>query len=414
MPNFVRTNVNYAAEYSRSLANAYPYLSYFGAIWASANAELYKPGMGRTMYIPSVTVSGARNVNRDRITGEFDRNWNNELQAVTLQMDREWDTLIDPMMIAETGDVATIANITRTFNEFQKIPEMDAFMASRLAGFAGAFGGVSTTTLTSANILEQWDGALNYMTNQRVKRDRLVAYMTPDTYRLLKQATGMTRFIEVTNGVRDVDRNIARLDGVAIVEVPEDMMKTAYIFTEGWAVDTSNARQINLLLVDPLAVAAPVKYEVAMMSEPTAQTKGKYVYYERFYYGAFILNQRQAGVYANLSASPSLGTLVVSSAAATAASASAGDTVISVSGPGIFDDGAPMEGLGLAYSTGNDAAITPTYGAAPDATKTWVDMTASPVTIAGQTANKHCTVVLVNRQTGGVVASGDTTLVVKA
>ena len=116
MPSFVQTDVNYAAEYSAALANAYPYLSYFGAIWASPNSALYRPGMGKTMYIPSLSVSGARAVNRDQITGTFNRNWNNELQAVTLQMDREWDTLIDPMDISESGDVATIANITRTFN----------------------------------------------------------------------------------------------------------------------------------------------------------------------------------------------------------------------------------------------------------------------------------------------------------
>ena len=42
MPNFVQTDVNYAAEYSRALAEAYPYLSYFAAIWASPNSALYR------------------------------------------------------------------------------------------------------------------------------------------------------------------------------------------------------------------------------------------------------------------------------------------------------------------------------------------------------------------------------------
>ena len=179
---FVKTDVNYAAEYSQALASAYPYLSYFSAIWASPNSALYRPGMGKTMYIPNITVSGAKDVNRDSINGSFSRNWNNEVQAVTLQMDREWDTLVDPMDILETGDVATIANITRMFNEFQKVPEMDAFLAAKLAGFASQFGGVSTQSLTSSTILTEWDNALEYMTNQRVNRDRLVAYMTPGTY----------------------------------------------------------------------------------------------------------------------------------------------------------------------------------------------------------------------------------------
>lgn len=292
---FVRTDVNYSAEYSRALSNAYPYMSYFGAIWGANNSNLYRPGMGKTMYIPSMTVKGSRAVNRDQITGTFERNWNNELTPVTLQMDREWDTLVDPMDIDETNDVATIANITRTFNELQKIPEMDAFLAAKLHSFVTT---PDTTTLTAANILEKWDGYLAAMTDARVNRDRVEAYMTPAVYKLLKEAAGITRFVDVGNGIQGVDRNVARLDGVRITEVPSDIMKTAFDFSEGF-VPAQTAKQINLIMVDPLAVAAPVKYETAMMSAPTAQSKGKYLYYERYYYGAFAMPNRSAGIIAN-------------------------------------------------------------------------------------------------------------------
>ncbi len=402
-------NVNYAAEYARALAQQYPYLSYFAALLAANNSNKYKAGMGKTMYIPTITVNGARAVNRNSIDGNFQRNWENQWQAVELQMDREWDTLVDPMDIDETAGVAAIGNITKAFVEQQKVPEMDAFIASKLASFASAFGGVSTQSLTSSTILTEWDNALAYMTNQRVNRDRVVAYMTPATYKLLKQATGMTRFIEVTSGIRDVDRNIARLDGVTVIEVPADMMKTVYDFTQGWAVDTTYAQQINFVLVDPEAVAFPVKYETAMVSAPTAQSKGKYLYYERYYYGGFILNQRQAGVYAHLGAAPTLGTLTVTSTAGTKAD---GDTVISVTGKGIFGDGQPVEGLKLVYSV-NDAAVDLTYGSAPDSTKTWADLT-NGATLSGQTGGEYITVALVNVQTGAAIGGGNTTLVVKS
>ena len=406
---FVKTDVNYAAEYSQSLAQAYPYLSYFAAIWASENSNRYKTGMGKTMYIPSVSTSGAKDVNRDQITGTFNRNWNNTWQAVELQMDREWDTLVDPMDITETDDVATIANITRAFVEFQKIPEMDAFLASKLAEFAGNFGGVSTATFNSSTCLTEWDNALEYMTNQRINRDRLIAYMTPAAYKLFKQTTGLTRFIEVTNGIQAVDRNIAKLDGVTIIEVPADMMKTKYTFTEGWAIH-ADAVQIDFVLVDPLAVAAPIKYETAMMSAPTAQSKGKYLYYERYYYGAFVLNQRQAGVYAHIGSAPSAGTLTVTSTAGTAA----GATKIGVSGYGIKDNGTLDEGLKLVYCANQNAAISLTYGAVPDDSKTWVEATAVPFALTSQTSGKYITVALVNKQTGYVVAGGNTTEVVGA
>ena len=408
---FNQVNVNYAAEYSQALAQAYPYLSYFAAIWASDNSTRYRAGMGKTMYIPSVTVSGARDVNRNHIDGQFDRNWNNEWQAVELQMDRDWDTLVDPMDITESNDVANLANITRVFVEQQKIPEMDAFLASKLAGYASTFGGVSTESLTSSNILAEWDKAIEYMTNQRISRDRVEGYFTPAAYKLLKQATGLTRFIEVTNGIRDVDRNIARLDGVRITEVPADMMKTAYTFTQGWAVDVANAAQINFILVDPMAVAAPIKYETAMMSPPTAQNKGKYLYYERYYYGAFMLNERQAGVYANIGTSPTLGTLTVTSVAGTEDD---GDSKITVSGKNIWSDGSLVEGVKLVYCTGESAAVDLTYGAVPPIAKTWVEMPSNPVVLKSQTAGKYITVAMVNKQTGFVVAGGNTTLVVKA
>ena len=408
---FVQTDVNYAAEYSRALAQPYEYWSYFGAIWAGENSGRYRPGMGKTMYIPSLQVSGAVDVNRNQITGTFNRNWNNEWQAVELQMDREWNTLIDPMDIDETSDVATIGNITMAFNRYQKIPEMDAFMASKLAGFASAFGGVSTQSLTSSTILTEWDNALEFMTNQRVNRDRLIAYMTPGVYKLLKQATGMTRFIEVTGGIRDVDRNIARLDGVTIVEVPSDMMKTAYTFTEGWAIDTAHAAQINFILVDPMAVAAPIKYETAMMSAPTAQSKGKYLYYERYYYGAFVLNQRQAGVYAHLGSAPSAGSLTVVSTAGTAA----GSTNIAVSGYGINQNGTLDEGLKMMYSANNSSdSVSLSYGTAPTGGNTWKEAAATPFALTSQTANYYIYVAIVNAQTGLTVAHGKTQNVVGA
>ena len=407
---FVQTDVNYAAEYSNALAQAYLYLSYFAAIWASPNSARYRTGMGKTMYIPSITTSGAVDVNRNQITGTFNRNWNNAWQAVELQMDREWNTLIDPMDITETNAVATIANVTRAFVELQKVPEMDAFLASKLAEFAGSFGGISTQSLTSSSILTEWDNALEYMTNQRVNRDRVIAYMTPGTYKLLKQATGLTRFIEVTDGIRNVDRNIARLDGVTVIEVPADMMKTAYTFTEGWAIDTAHAAQINFLLVDPMAVAAPIKYETAMMSAPTAQSKGKYLYYERYYYGAFCLNQRGAGVFAHVSAAPSVATLTVTSTAG----AAAGATNIAVSGFGIDQDGTPVENLIMKYCPNNSTdSISFTYGSAP-ASGTWTEVAAAPFALTSQTANYYIYVVLINKQTGGVVAAGKTQNVVGA
>lgn len=298
---FTPSAINYAVQYGRELANAYPYLSYFGDIWGSQNSQRFRPINANSIMIPSMEVGGAHAVNRDAMNGQFTRKFNLTWEPKVMSMYREWDTILDEMDIVETNEVATIANITRTFNEFQKIPEMDAYMASKLGAFATAASTADSTALTAANILSKWDDYLEAMTNARVNRDRVICYVTPATYKLLKQAAGITRFLEVANGIQAVDRNIAKLDGVRIVEVPSDLMQSAYDFTDGFAA-TAAAKQINLIMVDPLAVIAPVVYEVSMISAPSAATKGKNVYYESYYYDVFNLSKRTAGIRASISA----------------------------------------------------------------------------------------------------------------
>ena len=298
---FVQAPLNYANQNAKELANAYPYLNYFGEIYASANSTKYKPISGKTVMIPSMEVSGAKAVNRDSINGQFSRNFNSTYEAKTMSMYREWDTIVDPMDIVQTNDVATIANVTKTFNEQQKMPEMAAYCASKLAGYAVANSNADTTVLTDANILATWDSYLADATDARINRDRLLCYVTPAVYKLLKEATGMTRFIEVTNGIQNVDRNIAKLDGVRIKEVPTDLMKSAYDFTTGFEA-TASAKQINMILVDPDATVAPIVYDVSMITPPSAATKGKYVYYESFYYDVFNLSKRPKGIKVNMEA----------------------------------------------------------------------------------------------------------------
>ena len=401
--------MNYAAQYGQELANAYPYLSYYADLWNQGEAVRFRPLRGKTVYIPSMTTGGARAVNRNQITGVFNRNFDIDWQACDLSMDREWDTLVDPMDMDETNEVATIANVTRTFNEQQKVPEQDAYMSSKLAGFAGQFGGIDTTSLNSSNILAQWDAWLEYMTDHRVNRDRVQCRMTPAIYKLLKEATGLTRFVETAEGFRGVDRNIARLDGVRIIEVPSDMMKSSYDFTNGWAI-AGGANQIGMILYDPTAIAAPIVYETSMISAPTAQSKGKWLYYERYYYDVFNLKQRGAGIFAAVAA-PSLGTLAVTSVAGTVSN---GDTVITATGDLINMTGAPADGLKLFYSSNNASTVITgvTYGGSLPGGATWHEMTSNPITLNSQTSGYYCCVCLVNGSK--VVAAGEATQVVKA
>ena len=147
-----------------------------------------------------------------------------------------------------------------------------------------------------------------------------------------------------------------------------------------------------------------------MISAPSAQSKGKFLYYERYYYDVFALMQRQAGIFAFVGA-PSLGTLVVTSVAGTEAS---GDTIITVSGTQVLVGGGIPAGFELVVTSGQNAAVTETYGAVPDAGETWVEKKQLQFKLTSQTTGKYVTVALVNKQTGFVVAGGNAAIVAKA
>lgn len=268
--------------------------------------------------------------------------------------------------------------------------EMDAYAASALATAATGFGGTDSTALTADNILAQWDTYLAYMVDQRIPRDRIRCKMTPDTYKLLKEAAGITRFVEADTGIRNIDRNVGKLDGVVIMEVPKDMMMSSYDFTDGWTVE-AGAKQINMLMFDPLAIAAPVVYDTSMMSAPTAQSKGKWLYYERYYYDVFALNRRLPGIFVNLASAAALGTLLTFT---TSAGADSTHTIINGLAPAPY---------GMAYVAKSGASANlPDYGEACTSGWTPVANGAALTTASGQTI----TVALVNTTKGNTATAG--------
>lgn len=385
---FIQTDLNYATEYSKQMANVYPYLSYFADLYGSPNSATYKPVSGKAVAVQSMTVGGATFADRDGFDGGAQRNFNTNQQILTMRMDRQYKTSVDPLDMQE-DPIVSLSNITKSFNEQQKIPELDTYAASTLAGAASGFGSTDTTALTAENILTQWDMYLAYMVDQRVPRDRICCKMTPDTYKLLKEAAGITRFIQADTGIRNVDRNVGKLDGVAITEVPKDMMMSAYDYTYGWEI-AENAKQINMLLFDPIAIAAPVVYETSMVSAPTAYTNGQYVYYERYYYDVFALNQRLPGIFANISAAPAVGTVTFTLTAGEDST----HTVINGLAPANY---------GMAYVAKSDAsADLPTYGEKLTSGWTPVQNGSSLTTAAGQTI----TVALVNTTRGNTAVAG--------
>lgn len=291
--------LNYAEQYQAVLQQRFSSELSFGDLYATPNNNLIKWINAKTIQIPSITVGGFVDVDRD-VMGSFTRRVDNQYETKTLAHDREFKTLVDPMDIDETNMALTIANITNVFNSEQKIPELDKYLASKLFAEYTSLGGVADTTVPTAdNVLTLYDKMMEDMNESEVPQQGRILYVTPAVNTMLKQAQQIQRQLEVSGRTGEINRNVYSLDDVKVVIVPSSRMKTVYNFTDG-AVADATAKQINMMLAHPNSVITPQKYAFVSLDEPSANTGGKYLYYERLYGDAFIIGNKVSGLAFNV------------------------------------------------------------------------------------------------------------------
>ena len=293
--------LNYAKQYSRALAQAFPYSLYFGALYNTPNNRTYRWINAKTIEIPSIKTTGRVDADRDTIS-TAQRNFTNNWEPKVLENERKWSTLVHPMDIDQTNMVATIANVTRVMNEEQKFPEMDAYCVSKIYADWTALGKIAdTTAISESSVLAVFDKLMLNMDNARVPVTGRILYCTYEVKTILKNAEKIARYLEVEGGEKRVNRIVSRLDEVEIIGVPATLMKTLYDFTQGWT-PAQDAGQINMFLVHPTAVLTPVSYTFSRLDAPSAGSEGKWVYYEESFEDVFILNNKADAIQFNVGA----------------------------------------------------------------------------------------------------------------
>ena len=292
--------LNYAKEYQAALLQEFPYTLYFGALYATPNNGRYRWVNANVIEIPSITTTGRVDGDRDTI-GEKKRNYTTGWTPLTVSQHRTWQTLVHPRDIQETNKIASIANITRVFNEEQKFPEMNAYLVSKLySDFTTAGGEADTTAVTTDNVLEIIDKMMTRMDDERVPRVGRLLYVTPNIRTTINNAKAIVRHMDVTSQSEAVKRAITALDELNIPpSVPSDMMRTLYDFTEGWQVEGSS-KQINMMMVHPNAVITPINYEFAQLDPPSAGSQGKWDYFEESFEDVFLLPKRRNAISFNI------------------------------------------------------------------------------------------------------------------
>lgn len=246
---------------------------------------------GKDIKIPKLSVSGYKDHTRG---GSFNSGtYSNGYETKTLDHDRDIEFTVDPLDVDETNLVVTVSNIQNRFEKTQAIPELDSYTYSKIYTEAKRVNAkIKTTALTSANVLSDFDDNLETFAEAGVPLDRVILYATPSYKKLLKNAEGIQRTLEVSSS-SGIDRRVRSLDDInKIVEVPSARMKSLFNFTDGCKAD-STAKQIDYILIDPEAQVSRVKYAYIKMFTPgtDSRTADNYMYQNRKVNGTFGIDE---------------------------------------------------------------------------------------------------------------------------
>ena len=246
---------------------------------------------GKDIKIPKLSVSGYKDHTRG---GSFNSGtYSNGCETKTLDHDRDIEFTVDPLDVDETNLVVTVSNIQNRFEKTQAIPELDSYTYSKIYTEAKRVNAnIKTTALTSANVLSDFDDNLEAFAEAGVPLDRVILYATPSYKKLLKNAEGIQRTLEVSSS-SGIDRRVRSLDDInKIVEVPSARMKSLFDFTDGCKAD-STAKQIDYILIDPEAQVSRVKYAYIKMFTPgtDSRTADNYMYQNRKVNGTFGIDE---------------------------------------------------------------------------------------------------------------------------
>lgn len=281
MPNVI----NYVDQFDTRIRSLYDQELFSNDLF-NTNPDV-KMINAKTLKVPTMRVSGYKDHTR---AGAFNAGtYENAFETKTLDHDRDIEFAIDPMDVDETNQILTTANIHSRFEKTQAIPELDCYTFSKIySEFVRAGGTVKTAAIT--DVLADWDENVQAMKENGVPLSRCILYCTTAYEKMLKNAAGITRTLNVGNA-NGIDRRILSLDDLGkIVVVPSARFHTLYDFSDGYEADASG-KLIDYILIDPEAQVSRVKYSYIHMFTPgsDSRTADNYLYQNRRYNGTFAL-----------------------------------------------------------------------------------------------------------------------------
>lgn len=364
--------------------------------WMEGNAGQVRYDGGDTVKVPKRSVSGLGNYSKTLgypTEGAVTLSY----ETFTLTQDRAQAFHLDARDVNETNFNIEAASTLKQFQTEKVAPEVDSYRFMKI--FDGANKKLKTGSYTPAvgTIFSKLFDDITAVRDKIGSSTPLVVMMPFTVSGILAKSTEIPaqRIVagSMTNG--QITMKVLEIDGVQIVEVPSDRMKTLYTLsaTDGFSA-SANAMQINWVIIAKSAPLAITKLEKVKILAPEQLESGDwwFVGYRR-YHDIWIFDNQYDGVYVSYTpiAAPAL-------TATVAAGSATGSTKFTAT---------PGAGNVLKYSkTAAALTVTPLFNDVP----TGLTAYTSGADIASATAGQHLNMFELDA-TGHVVAFTDHAIV---
>jgi hypothetical protein len=262
----------------------------------------------RTVLIPDVDMEGLGNYDRDDgfVTGALTVS----SESYTMAMDRGRSFQLDREDNDETGIANLAGQVMGEFVRTRVVPELDAYVLSKLATLATTKSQTVTGTVAS-QIYKMITEAINKVQAVAGYSEPLVCFVDSTVWAALMNTTEVTRQINVGEFKKGaINTKVKYLNDVPIIPVSDDRMKTAYTFydgvtnadsvdqTVGGFVPATSAKKIGILVLPRRAASLVKKSERIRTFTPEQNQKADaYLFQYRIYYDLFVKKSLTGTVY---------------------------------------------------------------------------------------------------------------------
>lgn len=278
--NSIETATNYSNELDKLFAKK------------SATGFFADNGFGnkfvgaKTVIIPDINFKGLADYDRD--TG-FTRGAITVSNAsYTMQMDRARSLQIDREDMDETGIANLAGQILGEYVRTKVIPECDAYVLSKLAGLAA-----TRANTIDGDINKPYEALCKLIGEVRSEvgfDEELVAFVDSRLYAQLNNSGEIARQIIVSDFKQgEVNLAVKSINGVALIPVVSERMKTAYNFLSGGFKPMDNAKEIYMLVCPKKGAHLVKKTEKMRIFTPEQNLDADaYKFDYRIYYDVFV------------------------------------------------------------------------------------------------------------------------------